>query len=138
MKTKPADPEKLMHDLLAMCIPPDYVNYFDLFQVNNKQECWELILHEKETLIPEELKEREMVLDGFSNPISVLSHCFSLKKVYLIIKRRRWKEAGTDKHYSNEYDLYPDGAKITRDLAAFLKGWDRITSGKHSNHSVSA
>ena len=127
MKKKVLAPEQLLHDLLKLHIPYDYVSYFELVEVRNNKECYELILYEKEELIADELKEREdVVLDGFCNPISILSHAFSLKKIYLVVYRRRWKMAGTDQHYSNTYDLYPEGAKITRDLAAFLKGWDRI------------
>lgn len=130
-KKQRAPAEQLLHDLLTIHIPRDYIQYFDLDEVRNKPDCWELVLHEKEEWLPDEVKEKEAVLDGFCNPLSVLSHCFSLKKIYLIVMRRRWKIAGTDKHYSNEYDLYPEGAKITRDLSAFLKGWNRITPGKY-------
>jgi hypothetical protein len=100
-------------------------------EVRSHSDCHELVLYEKEELIPDELKDhQDIVLDGFCNPINVLSHAFSLKKIYLVVYRRRWKRAGTDEHYSNTYDLYPEGAKITRDLAAFLKGWDRIAPRK--------
>ena len=131
MKKKLPPAEQLIHDLLKLHIPADYVSYFDLVKVQSKPDCHELILYEKEELIPKELTDRSAVCDGFCNPISILSHSFSLKKIYLIVYRRRWKIAGTDQHYSNTYDLYPAGAKITRDLAAFLKGWDRISSCKH-------
>jgi hypothetical protein len=132
MKKKPPSTEQLLHDLLKLHIPDDYVLFFNLVEVRSKSDCHELILYEKEELIPDELKEQEdIVLDGFCNPINILSHAFSLKKIYLVVYRRRWKRAGTDQHYSNTYDLYPEGAKITRDLAAFLKGWDRIAPRKH-------
>ena len=61
------------------------------------------------------------MLDGFCNPIQLLSHCFTLKPVYLVLKRRRWKEAGTDIHYSNEYVITKDAARLTPDMAGFLK-----------------
>jgi hypothetical protein len=35
--------------------------------------------------------------------------------------RRRWKLSSTDKHYSNQYTIAEDGAKVTSDLAGFLK-----------------
>jgi hypothetical protein len=81
-----------------------------------------VVLHEKEDLIPGKLKGKpDVVLDGYCNPLQILSHCFTLKPVYLVMKRRRWKQAGTDTHYSNEYTLTKDAAKLTPDMAGFLK-----------------
>lgn len=62
-----------------------------------------------------------MVLDGYNNEIDILTHAFSLKKIYLRLVRRRWKEKGTEKHYSNEYDLHISGMKTTRQFRDFLK-----------------
>jgi len=63
----------------------------------------------------------DVVLDGFCNPLQLLSHCFTLKPVYLVMKRRRWKRSGSDEHYSNEYELTKDPSKLTPDMAGFLK-----------------
>lgn len=63
----------------------------------------------------------DVVLDGYYNPLQALSHSFSLKLVFLVMKRRRWKEGGTDKHYSNEYELTNYPSKLTADMAGFLK-----------------
>jgi hypothetical protein len=73
------------------------------------------------------LEGKNVVLDGFCNPLSILTHGFSLRRIYLIIKRRRWKEAGSDPHYSNDYDLQAEEIKMTPHFAAFLKAVDRIT-----------
>jgi len=93
-----------------------------LVKVENKKDCWQFELHEKKSLIPQGFIGKEVVLDGFCNPISILGHSFSLKKVFLILKRRRWKEAGTDKHLSNTYEFEPHSAKMTNEMVAFLKG----------------
>jgi hypothetical protein len=130
-KKQRASAEELLLDLIKLHIPEDYVKYFELHEVRNKPDCYELVLHEKEEWLPEELKDKDTVLDGYCNPVIVLSHSFSLKKIYLVVMRRRWKIKGTDKHYSNEYDLYPEGAKITRDFVFFFEGLHRGTSGKH-------
>jgi hypothetical protein len=90
-----------------------------LYEVIEKRDCYELVLHEKEELVPGALEGKAVVLDGFCNPISILTHSFSLKRIYLIIHRRRWKEAGSDSHYSNAYDLQAEGIKMTPHFAAF-------------------
>jgi hypothetical protein len=82
--------------------------------VVEKRECYELVLHEKEELIPGSLEGKSVVLDSFCNPLNILTRSFSLKRIYLIIKCRRWKEAGSDNHYSNDYDLQAERIKMTR------------------------
>jgi hypothetical protein len=109
--------------LASMMVPKDFLFYFDIFDVKEKSNEWQIILHEKQDLVPDELKQitSSVVLDGFCNPLQIRSHCFSLKPIYLMFYRRRWKLAGTDKHYSNQYTIAEDGAKVTSDLAGFLK-----------------
>jgi hypothetical protein len=115
---------------LKIHIPESYLRYFDLYEVRNKKECYELVLHEKEDLVPQTLEGKTVVLDGFCNPVNILTHSFSLKRIYLVIKHRRWKEAGSDIHYSNDYELHAKGIKITPQFAAFLKAADRISAGQ--------
>lgn len=114
--------QDISFELSRMMVPRDFLEYFDIFEVHELSNEWQIILHEKESLIPEQLKlKQDIVLDGFCNPLQILSHCFTLKPVYLIMKRRRWKQAGTDLHYSNEYTLTKDSSKLTPDMAGFLK-----------------
>ena len=121
MGTNKLTPDESISSLLRILIPESYLQYFDFVRVNNLPGCWEIELEEKPNLIPQVMEGKNGVLDGFCNPISILSHAFSLKKIYLVVKRRRWKEPNTDKHYSNTYDLHPESAKITKEFAAFLK-----------------
>jgi len=76
---------------------------------------------EKRDRIPSSLQGKDVVLDGYCNEIDILTHAFSLKKIYLRLIRRRWKERGTTKQYSNEYNLHIPGMKTTREFRDFLK-----------------
>lgn len=121
-KKQSQDPATILYELSRMMVPRDILEYFEISEVKELTETWRIVLHEKESLIPDKLKDKsDVVLDGFCNPLEVLSHCFSLKPVHLVMKRRRWKEGGTDKHYSNEYGLVNDPSKLTHDMAGFLK-----------------
>jgi hypothetical protein len=122
MSKKKVSHQDLNFELSLMMVPRDFLDFFEVYEVKNLSNEWQLILHEKEHLIPQVLKDKEaVVLDGFCNPLQILSHCFSLKPVYLIIKRRRWKYSNTNEHYSNEYELTKNSAKLTPDMANFLK-----------------
>lgn len=109
-------------ELSRMMVPRDFLEYFEIYEVKELTSEWQIILHEKESLLPDKLKDkRDVVLDGFCNPLQILSHGFSIKPIYLVMKRRRWKQSGTGTHYSNEYTLTKDAAKLTPDMAGFLK-----------------
>lgn len=123
---------QMINKIMGIHIPSQYLEFFELFDVIDKPDCYELVLVENESLIPIALKDKKnVVLDGFCNPITILSHSFSMKRIYLVCKRRRWKEQGTTVHYSNEYDLHKNGAKITPQFASFLKMCDRVKTDQY-------
>jgi len=45
--------------------------------------------------------------------------------VYLIIRRRRWRDKLTKKEISSDYSFISEGSKITKELSDFLKGTGR-------------
>ncbi|MGK0316682.1 MAG: hypothetical protein ACI86M_002917 [Saprospiraceae bacterium] len=104
-----------------MHVPSSYLDYFELSDVKNNTGNWELLLEEKVDLLPQALSKQLVVLDGFCNEVSVLSHSFSLKPIYLVIRRRRWKPKGGGKHYSNQYNFHSDGPKLTQEFVDYLK-----------------
>ena len=111
----------LNEEVLKILIPEEYLKDFEPNSVENKPTEWVIELIEKEDRIPQPLAGKEAVLDGYNNEIDILTHAFSLKKIYLRLIRRKWKEKGTTKHYSNEYDLHIPGMKTTKEFRDFLK-----------------
>ncbi|MBK7099069.1 MAG: hypothetical protein IPH58_12835 [Sphingobacteriales bacterium] len=110
----------VLFELSRMMVPRDLLGFFDIAEVKELHKEWQIILWEKQEHIPTNLKGfSDVVLDGFCNPITILSHGFSTKPVYLVMKRRRWKRSGTDEHFSNEYVITEDSAKLTPDMAGF-------------------
>lgn len=114
--------QDISFELSRMLVPQEILLHFEIFEVKELSNEWRLFLHEKEQLIPDGIKGKpDVVLDGFCNPLHLLSHCFTLKPVYLVLKRRRWKQSGTDTHYSNEYIFTKESAKLTPGMSGFLK-----------------
>jgi hypothetical protein len=111
----------ISEEIYKVLIPEEYLQDFEVNHVENKPTEWVIELLEKEDRIPQALAGKEAVLDGYNNEIDILTHAFSLKKIYLRLIRRRWKEKGTTKHYSNEYNLHLPGMKTTREFRDFLK-----------------
>ncbi len=113
--------EELFGSMARILVPEEYLKNFSVSNIKELPHEWLIELTEKEDKIPEALKGKDAVLDGYCETIDVLTHAFSLKKIYLRFKRRRWKERGSTIHYQNQYDLHIAGAKITPTLGAFLK-----------------
>ena len=70
MKKVAPKSEDLLPEVLKILVPAAYLAYFELYSVRNKNDCWELELREKESLIPAFLQEKEVVFDGFCNSIN--------------------------------------------------------------------
>ena len=113
--------QNLAEEVYKVLIPAEYLADFEVNHIDNKPQEWIIELVEKEDRIPKALAGKEAVLDGYNNEIDILTHAFSLKKIYLRLIRRRWKEKGGTKHYSNEYNLHIPGMKTTREFRDFLK-----------------
>jgi hypothetical protein len=110
-----------INQIIKIIVPEEILKYFELNDVKEKSQCYEFYLEEKEELVPSSLQGETVVLDGFCNPLSILSFPIKMKPVYLVIKRRRWKPKGGGTHYSNEYDFTHPHIKATKEFAAFLK-----------------
>ena len=108
--------------LLSLYFTPVISEHFEIKNIEESIDRIDLRLEERLELIPNALKGKsEVVLDGFCNELELQTFAVSERAVFLRIFRRRWKEKGTDKHYSNTYDLHPIGVKATHEFAAFLK-----------------
>lgn len=119
--------DELFSTISRMLVPEYILENFEIYGAEESPSCWTIELREKEGLIPSELKDcQDVVFDGYTNPIETLSHSFVCKPIYLKVYRRRYKQSGSNKHYSNTYDLTLKGVKMVPELGFFLKDDDRI------------
>ena len=128
-KRKQAPSKDELFSTISRMLVPDYIlENFEIYGAEESPSHWMIELREKEGLIPSELKDSKdnVVFDGYTNPIETLSHSFVCKPIYLKVYRRRYKESGSNKHYSNTYDLTLKGVKMIPELGFFLKDDDRI------------
>jgi hypothetical protein len=121
------DKDEMLSAMVSMFVPEAILENFDIFHVQKRNENWVIELREQENKTPKELSQGA-VLDGFCNPIEVMSFGFSLGLVYLKIYRRRWKRSNENEHFSNDYDFTLKGFKMVPELGIFLKEEDRRLS----------
>jgi hypothetical protein len=121
-----------MDVLLQNILPEDIYLHFEMTFLSEQSDCYEMKLEELPDLVPSDLSDTPcVVLDGFCNPLKLLHFSIKDKPLYLHLYRRRWKPSGSNTHFSNSYDLHPDGVKTTHEFAAFLKGEDGLTEDEY-------
>ena len=121
-----------MDKLLQSMLPQEIYLHFELVSLSEKSHGFEMVLEESAELVPTELTGKaNIVLDGFCNPLELLHFSIKGKPLYLRLNRRRWKESGSSKHYSNRYNLHPEGGKTTHEFASFLKGEAGCTADEY-------
>lgn len=124
-RTKYDDSATLFKKMSHFLIPSVILASFDLVDLQERDDRWIAVLHEKRHLYPEELSSiadlDSIVLDGFLRPDHLLCPCFNLKPVYFKLVRRRWRQSGSTKHYFNHYNFNLDGIKFTHEMGAFFK-----------------
>lgn len=114
--------KNIYQELLKLIAPEEITDNFSLVDILEKTTTITLYFEEKEKRIPKELQGKEVVLDGYLNVIELQTFPMKDKTVYLAVRRRRWKEKGTnEKNYSNTYDLHLEGMKTTKEFGTFLK-----------------
>ena len=117
--------DELFSTVSSMLVPEHILEYFEIWDAHEYKERWVIEMREKEGFIPESLTSfSDVVLDGYCNPIELLSHSFVCKPIYLRLYRRRYKRSNSDEHFSNEYDVTLKGVRMVPELGLFLKEED--------------
>lgn len=113
-------------------MPEEIVKNFQFNELKETKDAIELNMVENEGNIPKFLEGKEVVLDGFCNPIELQSFPQKGKTFYIKVIRRRWKEKGSNESYSNDYDLHYEGMKATKEFGDFLKESFGLTATEFS------
>jgi len=112
---------------LSIFLPRDLLNHFDLVLVNelgevsNRQEIYHIHLTEKNDL-PKGYNRTDYESKGFYLEKIIQDFPIRGKAVYLVIKRRRWRNKDSSKEIKSDYSFIAAGSKLTQELADFLKG----------------
>ncbi len=122
--------------MTALFLPKDLLNHFiitdiqSLCEVKLRREIFYIYLEEKNELPTNYIKE-DYESKGFYKAKIIQDFPIRGKAVYLVIKRRRWRKKDTKKEIKSDYSFIAVGSKLTKELAAFLKGTGLDTSRYH-------
>jgi len=108
--------------ILRHLLPEEIFKYFDLVTIDETQTN-NLNLHlDEKKCPPPEHSDKPLVSYGFDGAIKIQDFPLRQKSVYLVVRRRRWKDKETGKIYSRSWDLSATGTSYSKEFAAFLKG----------------
>ena len=116
--------------LIAHVLPEELLAHFDikgvvvLCDIKSKKEFIRIDLEEKNSL-PPGYNASCYQSKGFMSTKTIQDFPLRGKAVYLTIKRRRWRHKQTLEELRSDYSFIAEGAKLTQELADFLKGTGR-------------
>ena len=114
--------QELYKELVNLIAPNEITSNFELKEIVENSRTISLIFEENKEKVPEKLTGKEIVLDGFVNTIELQTFPLKEKTVFIVVRRRRWKEKGmSEPSYTNQYELHEKGMKTTKEFGAFLK-----------------
>jgi len=116
--------------ILESFLPKSILDYFtivgfkELGNISTKKMEFELHLDEK-NIIHQDVKVAEYESKGFLPSSRVQDFPIRGKAVYLILRRRRWRNKETKKEIHNDISFVAKGVKLTEEISDFLKGTGR-------------
>lgn len=116
--------------LLELVLPDLLLDYFDIVslkelgEISSKQMVFEIHLDEK-NLIYDKENQQDYESKGFLPSSTVQDFPIRGKAVYLVIRRRRWRNKIKKQEISNDYSFVAKGSKLTKDISDFLKSTGR-------------
>jgi transposase len=111
----------MQKDGYSLLLPAGMLDYFEITKVEEKNKEIIISLEEKNNINPESGKP-QYESKGFYPVVSVNDFPVRGKQLVLEIRRRRWIEKETGKYIDRDFHLIAEGARITQEFAAFLKG----------------
>jgi hypothetical protein len=106
--------------LVKYILPTDITDYFTIKEVKEEIDTLSIFLDER-NILPEDHKDKPLESKGFYPEVRIEDFPIREYKVYLIVRRRKWKDLDTGKVVSRDWELTAQGTSYTKEFGAFLK-----------------
>ena len=111
-------------ELFSLLLPDGLTDLFDIDRVEKKEGQIHLYLSQKNEP-PAGQASGSLLSKGFFDEITVRDFPLRGKACFLHLKRRKWIDKPTGPVVFHDWTQVAEGTRMTTDLAAFLKGFDR-------------
>ena len=111
-------------ELLSLLLPDGLTDLFDIDRVEHKEGQVHLYLVQKNQP-PSSHQAGNLLSKGFFDEITVRDFPLRGKACFLHLKRRKWIDKATGAVIFHDWTQVAEGTRMTTELAAFLKGFDR-------------
>lgn len=108
-------------ELVSYILPEEIFESFEVKKTEVKVEGTERVMYihlDEFDLAP--AADVELSPNGFYDVAKITDFPIRDRKVVLLVRRRRWKDA-EGRSYSNDWSLAAKGTRISKEFAAFLK-----------------
>jgi hypothetical protein len=117
-----------LEELVKLLLPELLVDNFNITKVKKEEESGILRIYLSEkSEPPKELSRLKLHSKGFFDEITIRDFPIRHYKVFLHIKRRKWKNLENNKNVTRNWELVTSGTRLTTKFAAFLKEFNRYT-----------
>ena len=103
----------------------EVISILELGDISTKKMIFEIHLNEKNQLPTDIVDISEYESKGFLPSSRIQDFPIRGKAVYLVLRRRRWRNKSTKQEISNTYFHVAEGSRLTQELSDFLKGTGR-------------
>lgn len=110
-----------LESLLQYLLPQEILYYFDFKEIKKDSNEILLLYLDEKAIKPSDHEDKELISNGFDEPVRIQDFPIRDKAVYFEVRRRKWKDKQTGKVYSTNWDLTANGTSYTKEFAAFLK-----------------
>lgn len=103
----------------------EVTDFKELGDIQSKKNCFYIYLEEKNAL-PNGYNSVDYESKGFYKSTTIQDFPIRGKAVYLVIKRRRWRDKATKSvEIKSDYSFIAEGSKLTVEISDFLKDTGR-------------
>lgn len=116
--------------LIHHVLPYELLSYFKTTQVYElcnilTKEIFIEVHLEEQNQLPNSYNSSNYESKGFLSSKRIQDFPLRGKAVYLVIKRRRWRDKVTKEAIKSDFSFIAEGSKLTVELSDFLKGTGR-------------
>lgn len=106
---------------LEMVIPKKHLERFEVEEIIKTEKEIQVKLREGKAKKPQPKNNKRLVLNGYDKSTEILTGSLNGRAVFVRYICRKWISPESGTTYRNQYEIHPEGCKLSHEFAAYLK-----------------